>query len=266
LLAARTTLPNQVRNVRILTFTPGVNSTTGMADTTTTTTTNNPQTASITYNRTNSSSSAIPRSTISIDQDISPDIAAQIQRLKSFNATNVDPNDSTQTPRAVLVPARTISGSSAPSMSSFGGTSKIKASSLIDPAALGFTAKTSQASIVFQLPSATTTTTGGDDQTTINSTGITRQNLMQHLSLMAPNMNQRANSPTTVSNTVNAVTINRILQQYHNRTGSAAVLNPLSSAAAQGLSGQATNEQISSSSPPPPPPAASSSSSSSSTT
>ncbi|CAF5000406.1 unnamed protein product, partial [Rotaria socialis] len=149
LLASRTaSLPGQVRNVRILTFTPGTNPTTGVADTTTTTTTttNTQQTpiqsTNITYNRTNSSAASFPRSTINIDQDISSDIAAHVHRIKSFNVTNTDPNDPTPTPRAVLVPARTIPGASA---SSIGPTSKIKSSSIMDPATLGFTAKTSQA-------------------------------------------------------------------------------------------------------------------------
>ncbi|CAF5121076.1 unnamed protein product, partial [Rotaria socialis] len=77
-------------------------------------------------------------------------------------------------------PARTIPGASA---SSIGPTSKIKSSSIMDPATLGFTAKTSQANIVFQLPS--TTATGSDEQSTTHSSSLTRQNLLQHLNLIS---------------------------------------------------------------------------------
>ncbi|CAF4903729.1 unnamed protein product, partial [Rotaria sp. Silwood1] len=261
IIASRTaSLPGQVRNVRILTFTPGTNPTTGIADTTTTNTQQTPiQSTNITYNRSNSSASSFSRSTINIDQDISPDLAAQVHRIKSFNVTNTDPNDTTQTPRAVLVPARTISSSSTSSTSSVGSTSKIKSSSLIDPTTLGFTTKTSQANIVFQLPSSTsttstTTTTGGDEQITTN---LVRQNLLQHLNLISSNMNQRAQSPTTISNATNSITVNRFLQQYQLRP--AATLNS-STSTTQISSGQMNNEQISSSSTPPPPPSSSSSS------
>jgi len=221
-----------------------------MADTTTTTNTQQTplQSTNITYNRTNSSTSSFPRSTINIDQDISPDLA---HRIKSYNVPNTDTNDPTQTPRAVLVPARTISGSSTSSASSVGATSKMKSSSssLIDPT-LSFTTKTSQANIVFQLPSSSTvTTTGGDEQPITNSSGLTRQNLMQHLNLISSNINQRAQSPTTISNTANAIAVNRLLQQYHIRTTAAPNSSPLTT---QISSGQTNNEQISSSSPPPP--------------
>jgi hypothetical protein len=122
-------------------------------------------------------------------------------------------------------------------------------SSLIDPT-LAFTTKASQANIVFQLPSSSTvTTTGGDEQTTTNSSGLTRQNLMQHLNLISSNMNQRAQSPTTISNTANAIAVNRLLQQYHIRTAAAPNSSTLTT---QISSGQTNNEQISSSSPPPP--------------
>ncbi|CAF3943631.1 unnamed protein product [Rotaria magnacalcarata] len=259
ILASRTaSLPGQVRNVRILTFTPGTNPTTGVADTTTTTTTNTQQTpiqsTNITYNRTNSSTASFPRSTINIDQDISPDIAAHVHRIKSFNVTNTDPNDTTPTPRAVLVPARTIPGASA---SSIGPTSKIKSSSIMDPGTLGFTTKTSQANIVFQLPS--TATTRSDEQSTTHSSSLTRQNLLQHLNLISSSMNHRAQSPTTISNATNSITVNRLLQQYHIRA--AATLNS-STSTTQLSSGQMNNEQISSSSPTAPPPSSSSSSSS----
>ncbi|CAF0886684.1 unnamed protein product [Rotaria sordida] len=258
IIASRTaSLPGQVRNVRILTFTPGTNPTTGIADTITTNTQQSPiQSTNITYNRANSSASSFPRSTINIDQDISSDLAAQVHRIKSFNVTNTDPNDATQTPRAVLVPARTISGSST---SSVGSTSKIKPSSLIDPTTLGFTTKTSQANIVFQLPSSTSTTTiGSDEQTITNSSNVTRQNLLQHLNVISSNMNQRAQSPTTISNTTNPITFNRLLQQYQIRP--AATLNS-STSTTQISSGQMINEQILSSSSPPPLPSASASSS-----
>ncbi|CAF3857786.1 unnamed protein product [Rotaria sp. Silwood2] len=264
IIASRTaSLPGQVRNVRILTFTPGTNPTTGIADTTTTNTQQTPiQSTNITYNRAGSSTSSFQRSTINIDQDISPDLAAHVHRIKSFNVTNTDPNDTTQTPRAVLVPARTISGSSTSSASSVGSTSKIKSSSLIDSATLGFTTKTSQANIVFQLPSSTSTTIGGDEQTTMNSSNLARHNLLQHLNLIQSTMNQRAQSPTTISSTTNSITFNRLLQQCQIRT--AATLNS-STSATQISSGQTNNEQISSSSPPPPPPPSASSSSSSTT-
>ncbi|CAF2971564.1 unnamed protein product [Rotaria sp. Silwood2] len=264
IIASRTaSLPGQVRNVRILTFTPGTNPTTGIADTTTTNTQQTPiQSTNITYNRAGSSTSSFQRSTINIDQDISPDLAAHVHRIKSFNVTNTDPNDTTQTPRAVLVPARTISGSSTSSASSVGSTSKIKSSSLIDSATLGFTTKTSQANIVFQLPSSTSTTIGGDEQTTMNSSNLARHNLLQHLNLIQSTMNQRAQSPTTISSTTNSITFNRLLQQCQIRT--AATLNS-STSATQISSGQPNNEQISSSSPPPPPPPSASSSSSSTT-
>jgi len=224
-----------------------------MADTTTTTNTQQTplQSTNITYNRTNSSTSSFPRSTINIEQDISPDLAAQLHRIKSLNVPNTDTNDPTQTPRAVLVPARTISGSSTSSASSVGATSKMKSSSssLIDPT-LSFTTKSSQANIVFQLPSSSTvTTTGGDEQTITNSSGLTRQNLMQHLNLISSNINQRAQSPTTISNTANAIAVNRLLQQYHIRTTAAPNSSTLTT---QISSGQTNNEQISSSSPPPP--------------
>lgn len=227
-----------------------------MADTTTTNTQQTvTQTTNITYNRANSATASFPRSTINIDQDISPDLAAQVHRIKSFNVTNTDPNDTTQTPRAVLVPARTIPGASTSSASSVGSTSKLKSSSILDPTTLSFTTKTSQPNIVFQLPSSTTS--GGDEQSATNSSNITRQNLLQHLNIISSNMNQRAQSPATISNPTNAITVNRFLQQYQIRT--AAQLNS-STATAQISSGPLNNEQIASSSPPPPAPSASSSS------
>ncbi|UJR37798.1 hypothetical protein I4U23_030489 [Adineta vaga] len=268
ILASRAaSLPGQVRNVRILTFTPGTNSTTGIGDTTTTTTTANSsqtplQTTNITYNRTNSNSTSFQRSTTNLDQDISPDLAAQIQRLKSFNVTNTDPNDPNQTPRAVLVPARTISGSSTPSSATIGATAKIKSTSLIDPTTLGLTGKTSQANFVLQLPSITTTSSG-DDQTAMNASGLIRQNLMQQLNLRPSSINQRAQSPTTISNATNSMTVNRFVPQFHIRT--TATLNSSPSTTTHISTGQPINEQIASASPPPPPPTSSSSSSSSTT-
>ncbi|CAF4996691.1 unnamed protein product, partial [Rotaria socialis] len=110
--------------------------------------------------------------------------------------------------------------------------------------------------IVFQLPS--TTATGSDEQSTTHSSSLTRQNLLQHLNLISSSMNQRAQSPTTISNATNSITVNRLLQQYHIRA--AATLNS-STSTTQMSSGQMNNEQISSSSPtaPPQPPSSSSS-------
>jgi hypothetical protein len=68
---------------------------------------------------------------------------------------------------------------------------------------------------------------------------------MQHLNLISSNLNQRSQSPTTISN---PTTVNRLLQQYQIR----AALNA-STSTSQSASGQTNNEQISSSSPPPPP-------------
>lgn len=124
---------------------------------------------------------------------------------------------------------------------------------MIDPSTLGFTAKTSQANIVFQIPSSTTTTTGGDEQTTTttNASGLIRQNLIQHLNLIS-NINQRSQSPTAISN---QTTVNRLLQQCQIRAA-------LNSSTAQVSSGTTNSEQLtpstSSSSPPPPPPPSSS--------
>jgi len=76
---------------------------------------------------------------------------------------------------------------------------------------------------------------------------------MQHLNLISPNLNQRSQSPTTISNSTNSISVNRLLQQYQIR----AALNS-STSTAQLSSGQINNEQISSSSPPPPRPPSSS--------
>ena len=89
---------------------------------------------------------------------------------------------------------------------------------------------------------------GGDDQTTTtNSSGLTRQNLLQHLNIVQTTLNQRSQSPTTITN--NPATVNRILQQYQLR----AALN----SSGQLSSGQLNNEQIASPSPPPQPPSSS---------
>lgn len=238
-----------MRNVRIVTFTSGANPT----SITDSSSTSNTQPTSLTYNRSNSTSSAFPRSTINLEQELSPDLAAQIHRLKSINVATTDANDANQTPRAVLVPARTISGSSTSSTSSVGSTSKLKSSSLIDPTTIGFTAKTSQANIVFQLPPSTNSTTGGDEQTTTtnsnNTSGLIRQNRIQHLNLFSSNTNPRSQSPTALST---QATVNRLLQQCQIRAA-------LNSSTAQASSSTTLNEQLtsSSSSPPPPPPSSS---------
>jgi hypothetical protein len=77
---------------------------------------------------------------------------------------------------------------------------------------------------------------------------------MQHLNLISSNLNQRSQSPTTISNPTNSISVNRFLQQYHIRPA----LNS-STSTSQISSGQTNNEQISSSPPPPPPPSSSSS-------
>lgn len=236
-----------MRNVRIVTFKSGANPPTNITDSSP-----NAQPTSLTYNRSNSTSAVFPRSTINNEQDLLPEIAAQIHRLTSTNPASTDANDINQTSRALLVPARTVSGSST---SSVGSTSKLKSSSFIDTTTMGFPAKTSQANIVFQLPSSTNTTTGGDEQTMIttnnnNASGLIRQNRIQHLNLFSSNNNPRSQSPTTISA---QATVNRLLQQCQIRAA-------LNSSTAQASSSITNNEQLtsSSSSPPPPPPPSSS--------
>ena len=249
-----------------------MNSATGIADTTTTTSTpsmSTPQasiqTNSVTFNRSNSSTSPFARSTINIDQDISPDLAAQLHRIKSLSSPVTDPTDSSHTPRAVLVPARTMSGStSVIQTSAVGSTPKVKSASSIDPTTLSLTAKPSQGSIVFQLPPSTSIV-AGDEQSGTNSPSLTRQNLLQHLNFISSSINPRPQSPTTttIPGTHNTSAVSRLLQQYQQIRAAAAA----AAAAAPGttpasttttLSAQLNNEQASSS--PPPPPASSSSS------
>lgn len=208
------TLPGQVRNVRILTLTTGANPTAAIADATSA---GNTQQASgqptkITYNRANSNTTSFPRSQATIDQDIPPDLAAHLHRIKSFSAANTDPNDSSQTPRAVLVPARTIPGASPSSASA---AAKLKSGSSIDPSTLSFSAKPSQTNIVFQLPPSTPSAASGgaDEQSTNFASGFTRQMLMQHFNIIPSNNNPRSQSPTTLAgNTQNNIGLSRLLQ------------------------------------------------------
>ena len=241
-----TTIPGHLRNVRIVTFTPGTSPSTNLSDSTTVNTQQTPmQSANITYNRANSATATFSRSTINHDQDISPDLAAQLQRLKAISGmSNSDTNESTPTPRALFIPAQTISSSSASSVSSINSTSKLKSSAIIDPSTLGLTTKTSQANIVFQLPSST----GGDDQSnsTTNSTGLPRQNLVQHINFIPSTLNQRSQSPTATA------AIARFLQQCQIRTA-ANPSNTQISSIRQAANEQQTSSSSSSSSPPPPP-------------
>ena len=209
-----------------MTLTPGTaNPTAIIADSTST---NNSQQPKISYNRPNSTTGAgrdiysliYSLFDLYLSTDLPPEIAAQVQRIKAMHTANSDHNDNNPPQRTVYVPARALSSGTSSS------TPKLKTTGSLDPVTLALAAKTSQANIVFHLPSnsggssTTVSTSGADEQTTNLSSNLPRQAFTQHFNIIPSS--PRPQSPTTTT----SMPFSRLLQYLPQMRPAAVANNP----------------------------------------